>query len=68
MATAYREWVSELFDQLATEAGAPDPGQLARQLRMIYDGAMISARMDHDPNVAMHARAAAATLVDAALS
>jgi AcrR family transcriptional regulator len=68
VATAYREWVSELFDQLATEAGARDPGRLSRQLRMIYDGAMISARMDHDLNVALNARAAAATLVDAALS
>ncbi len=68
VATEYREWVSELFDQLATEAGARDPGQLSRQLRMIYDGAMISARMDHDLDVALNARAAASTLVDAALS
>jgi hypothetical protein len=33
---------------------------------MIYDGASLSARMDRDPSSALAARAAAATLLDAA--
>jgi hypothetical protein len=35
---------------------------------MIYDGASLSARMDHDPTVSVAARAAAETLLDAALT
>jgi hypothetical protein len=35
---------------------------------MIYDGASLSARMDHDPSAAAAARQAAAALLDAALA
>ena len=35
---------------------------------MIYDGASLSARMDHDPTASVAARAAAETLLDAALA
>jgi AcrR family transcriptional regulator len=63
----YRGWVRGLLTDLAAEAGAPDPAGLARQLHLIYDGASLSARMDHDPSAAVAARAAAAVLLDAAL-
>ena len=43
------------------------PETLGRQLHMIYDGASLSARMDHDPTASVAARAAAETLLDAAL-
>jgi AcrR family transcriptional regulator len=66
-AADYRGWVRDLLTDLAREAGAPDPEGLGRQLHLIYDGASLSARMDHDPSVAVAARAAAATLLDAAL-
>jgi hypothetical protein len=59
--------VRGLLTDLAAEAGAPDPAGLARQLHLIYDGASLSARMDHDPSAAVAARAAAAVLLDAAL-
>jgi AcrR family transcriptional regulator len=62
----YRRWVSGLLVELATDAGAADPALLAGQLRMLYDGATISARMDHDRGVAVAARAAAAALIDGA--
>jgi AcrR family transcriptional regulator len=62
----YRGWVRGLLAGLAREAGAADPEKLARQLHMIYDGASLSARMDHDPAVSVTARAAAETLLDAA--
>jgi AcrR family transcriptional regulator len=63
----YRGWVRGLLTGLAAEAGVPDPAGLARQLHLIYDGASLSARMDHDPAAAVAARAAAAVLLDAAL-
>jgi AcrR family transcriptional regulator len=63
----YRAWVHSLFLDLAKQAGATDPGQLARQLVLLYDGAGISAWMDHDPSVAGAARTVAAALIDAAI-
>ena len=55
-----------LFADLARAAGAADPGRLASQLMLLYDGASVAARMDRDPAAAAVARAAAATLLDAA--
>jgi AcrR family transcriptional regulator len=65
-AQAYREWVRILFTTLAQDAGVADPDALARQLHLLYDGAGLSARIDHDPSAATTARAAAAALLDAA--
>ena len=65
-ADEYRGWVRGLLTSLAREAGVPDPEQLGRQLHMIYDGASLSARMDHDPSAAVAARAAAVALLAAA--
>ncbi|ADP79652.1 TetR/AcrR family transcriptional regulator [Pseudofrankia inefficax] len=67
-ATAFRAWMRALFVGLATAAGAPDPATLGRRLHLLYDGASLSARMDRDPTVAADARAAAETLLDAALA
>ena len=66
-AADYRGWVRDLFTGLAREAGVPDAAGLARQLHLLYDGAGLSARMDHDPSAAVAARAAAEALLDAAL-
>jgi AcrR family transcriptional regulator len=63
----YRNWVHSLFVGLAKEAGATDPEGLARQLVLLYDGAGISAWMDHDPAVANTARTIAAALIDSAI-
>jgi len=62
-AGVYREWVRTLLTTVAQDAGVADPDALARQLHLLYDGAGLSARMDHDPSAA---RAAAAALLDAA--
>jgi AcrR family transcriptional regulator len=67
VALEYREWVHSLFLDLAREAGAPAPGELAQQLVLLYDGAGISAWMDHDPSAARASRSIAVALVDAAL-
>jgi AcrR family transcriptional regulator len=62
----YRDWVRTMLTTLAKEAGVADPDTLARQFHLLYDGAILSARMDHDPSAATTARAAAAVLFDAA--
>ena len=63
----YRTEIRALFTRLAEQAGAPDPGTLARQLHLLYDGAGISAHMDRDPTAPLGARVAAATLLESAL-
>jgi AcrR family transcriptional regulator len=66
-ALEYRTWMRALFVDLAEQAQAADPLELARQLQIIYDGGMLAAWMDHDPPIASSSRAAAEALVNAAL-
>lgn len=63
-----RAWLRALFTELGQAVGAADPGRLARQLVLLYDGAIVAAKMDRDPGAAVAARAAAATLLDAVTS
>ena len=62
-----RTWVRSLFLDLAKQAGAADPEHLAQQLVLLYDGAGISAWLDHDASTAQAAQAIATALVDAAI-
>lgn len=62
----FRTWLHELFSALVTATGYGDSDKLARQLVMLYDGANISAQLDHNPAVAAAARDAAADLLDTA--
>ncbi len=64
---AHRSWMRELLTELAEQADVPEPELLARQLHLLFDGANQAVRMDHDYGAAATARAAAATLFDAAL-
>jgi len=61
-----RAWTRALFTDLAREAGARDPEQLARQLIQLYDGALVSARMDRDAGAAATAKVTAAAVIDVA--
>ena len=65
-AAEFRTWIRTMFTGLAEEAGAPDPSQLGRQLHVLYDGAGLTMRMDHDPDIAAATRAAVETLLDSA--
>jgi AcrR family transcriptional regulator len=67
VAGEFRGWLHALFGELAGEAGATEPEQLARRLVLLYDGASTTAQMDHDPTVAADARAVAEMLVDGAV-
>lgn len=62
----YRAWLRALFVDLAEQVGVADPASVGRTLHLLYDGSMLSARMDRDVQAAASARAAAAALVDAA--
>jgi AcrR family transcriptional regulator len=61
-----RKWVRALFVGLAADAGAADAELLGGQLVLLYDGATVTAKMDHDPGAAANARTIAATLLDVA--
>ena len=64
---AYRREIRELFTELATAAGAPDPPLLASQLQLLYDGGGSAANLDRNPSIADPVRAAAATLIAASV-
>lgn len=53
---------------VAHEAGAADPHLLGQQLAVLFEGATAMATSLNDTAPVVHARAAAATLIDAALS
>jgi AcrR family transcriptional regulator len=63
-----RAWLRDLLGELSAAAGVADPEGFARQLGMLYDGAMVAARMDRDPSAAAAARRAAAALLDASVT
>ena len=65
-ATEFRTWIRNMFVDLAKGLGVAAPESLGRQLHVLYDGGIITARMDHDPTVADESRAAASLLIDAA--
>jgi AcrR family transcriptional regulator len=67
LATAgFRTWLHELFAALVTAAGYREASKLTAQLVILYDGANISAQLDHNPAAAVAARDAAAGLLRAA--
>lgn len=51
---------------VATEAGAADPWQLGQQLLVLFEGATALATTLNDTSPLVHARSAAAALIDAA--
>jgi AcrR family transcriptional regulator len=53
---------------VAREAGAADPDLLGQQLAVLFEGATAMATSLNDTAPVVHGRAAAATLIDAALS
>jgi AcrR family transcriptional regulator len=67
-AESYRHDINALFSELAAAAGAPEPGLLATQLQLIFDGGGLAAKMDRNPDIATPARAAASALIAAALA
>jgi AcrR family transcriptional regulator len=63
----YRRWLRGYLTDLAAAAGAAEPDVLARQIHLLYDGAMTARSLDDDADVTASARAAAEALLDTAL-
>ena len=61
-----REWILDLFTQLARDAGVTKPEALARQLVLIYDGASVTAHADRGAGAAQMAKTMAAAMLDIA--
>jgi len=61
-----REWLLGVMAEQATALGAAEPASLARQLTLLYDGALAQSRLDRGPAAATAAKAAAQVLIDAA--
>jgi AcrR family transcriptional regulator len=62
-----RAWNLALFADLAKQAGAADPDRVAHQLRVLYDGAMVSAHLDTSSAAVATARSMAETVLDQAV-
>ena len=62
-----RAWNLALFADLAKQAGAADPDRLAQQLRLLYDGASVSAHVDPNSTAVAAARALAEIALDQAI-
>jgi AcrR family transcriptional regulator len=62
-----RAWNLALFADLGKEAGAADPDRVAQQLRLLYDGAMVSAHVDKSNVAVAAARAMAEMVLDQAI-
>lgn len=61
-----RAWVKDLFVSLAADAGAADPAAVGRELAVIYDGAIISAKMDRNIKCVQTAKRLADLVLDSA--
>lgn len=65
---AHKQKILAWVTDLAREAGAADPQQLARALTLLLDGGLASGALDGGPESAVAARATAKALVDAGTS
>src|SRR5689334_16963309 len=61
-----RAWLLGVMAEHATALGVAEPAGLARQLTLLYDGALVQSRLDRGPTAATAAKAAAQALIDAA--
>ncbi|MET1065512.1 MAG: TetR/AcrR family transcriptional regulator [Arthrobacter sp.] len=64
---AHKEQIRTWIRDLAIQAGAPDPDQLARSLTLVLDGGLASGVLDAAPDAAAAAKTTAAQLVAASL-
>ncbi len=63
-----REFLRNVFIDLAREAGAKNPEGLGRQLVLLYDGAMVSAQADGNRDAAVAAQDMARGLLESSLA
>ena len=68
VASAHKAAVLDLITSRAVRLGVADPARLARQLKVLLEGAIATALVDPGGQPARDARSAAATLLEAVLS
>jgi AcrR family transcriptional regulator len=61
-----RQWLLEVMAEQAMALNVADPAGLARQLTLLYDGALAQSRLDRGPAAAAAAKTAAEVLIHAA--
>lgn len=61
----HKRMLEDHVTKLAVQAGAPEPGLLARQLLLLKEGAIVTAHLGHTETPAQDAKAVAVRLVDA---
>ncbi len=66
-AAEHKRLVRSYLETLAAQAGAKNPRQLAQQINLLVDGAVVTAHVSGESSAAKTAQAAAALLVEAAL-
>ena len=64
---AHKTSITDRLAGLAEEAGARDPGALAEQLSLLFDGALVTAQIKGPRDTVRNARDVAEKLVDQAL-
>ena len=65
-AANFRRWLHGMFDDLVAGLDVSDPGLLAGQLVILYDGAVAAAQMDASPAAAQTAKSLALMVIEAA--
>lgn len=66
VAIAHKDAIRAFMRDACAALDAPDPDGLAAQLMLLYDGAIVTAIIRHDPQAARDARDAASVLLTAA--
>jgi len=68
VAIEHQQAIYDYILQLVQAAEIPNPDAVAEQLLLLVEGAIVVAMMRRSPVAAKHAKAAAATLIQEALS
>lgn len=63
---AHRRWLVRTVSGLLTDAGARDPDELAGQIQLLYDGALVGSKISRSTEPITQARAWAAERIAAA--
>jgi len=63
-----RQWLKDLFQRLAVEAGVGRAAALADELMVVYDGASLACDVDHNLGAPAVAKRMAKAMLDAALA
>lgn len=65
---AFKNQMRQFIEQLATDANAKDPENLANTLAILLEGSIVTAQVSGNPNSAKQAQSAAKILIDLSLA